>query len=253
MSLRTFLQVLVLSVGVIALSPATAQVSFGIEGPNAEFHRLFERISRSEFVTPGKVIERKPVWRRGVSKVVQVGPNQYASQRIEEITGGYDIEVEVSGAICKQQDFVAIAAGKKDVPSRVHVFVPYEQERESDLYPGMHVPQEALFAGREYLLFLAPWPRQAELQAKFELDPNVTYYRVVEGRLGAEELSDAPSRGTTADRTAPLVSALTSLCGAVSGGDASQKLARLRSLQKNADPRWKDSVEATIRVFEAQK
>ena len=103
---------------------------------------------------------------------------------------------------------------------------------------------------KEYLLFLTPWDDRQSLASRYELDPDVTYYRAFDGSNGAEEMPDASRKDGPGDMTTPLLSAATALCDAVRPADSADKITRLKVLAASADPRWRDSVDAAIRAIE---
>ncbi len=246
------MKTIVLAVISGAVSMASGQFSSPmIGGANPEYRHLYDRVSRSAIVVQGKIVEQQFVRKRGVPAVVREGPTGYRTADIDDITGGRLYTVDISVPLCRQEDFIPGMEQKRKLQNTMQVFVSSDPFRDSDLFPGIDAGIEQLFKGGEYLLFLFPYPRQEELQKKYELGPEVTYYKVFDGYFGARELAAPVSRGTDADRTTPLISAVSALCEAVKPTDVKAKLSGLRELRGRADSRWRDSVDAAIRALEA--
>ncbi len=231
---------------------AFAQFTAPLIRANAEYDYLFQRVARSSIVVSGKVVERKPIWKRGVPHYVEEGSGRVRTANMEDITGGALFTMEIGEPLCRQQDFTTLRV-HTDVPEgTVHIFVPYDRHRSSDVAPGISMPHEQLFKGQEYLLFLVPYPRQKELVEKNELDTNLTYYRAYDGYMGALKLPDAAVRQGEGNYMTRFMGVVKSFCEAVQPVDPAEKITRLRALRGKADRRWIDSVDAAIRSLEEE-
>jgi len=134
-----------------------------------------------------------------------------------------------------------------------HVIVPPEQfAGSSDIEPGISMPNAQLFKGREYLLFLAPYPRQKELVEKNDIDANLTYYRVYDGYMGAIPLPEDAARQGESNPKVRYMNVVRPFCEAVKPPDATGKITRLKALREKADRRWTDSVDAAIKSLEEE-
>jgi len=134
-----------------------------------------------------------------------------------------------------------------------HVIVPPEQfAGSSDIEPGISMPNAQLFKGREYLLFLAPYPRQKELVEKNDVDANLTYYRGYDGYMGAIPLPEDAARQGESNPKVRYMNVVRPFCEAVKPPDATGKITRLKALREKADRRWTDSVDAAIKSLEEE-
>lgn len=244
---RNTMRGLILFALLAAPHAALGQFVSVMSGPDAEYHRLFERIARSSFVVKGKVVAIKPVSKRDWQ--VFDAPNVVRSATIE----GTIFTIEIAECLCGRQDFMPAGARTETPPNPLYIYVhsPLRTTGSSDFYPGMAAIPEQLFPGRQYLLFLIPHERQQKLTEVYEMDPALIYYRAYDGYEGTIELpSPAMSRGR-ADYMAVFVATVTALCEAVRPERVPDKLSRLRALRARAEPRWRDSLEAAIRAIEA--
>jgi hypothetical protein len=122
---------------------------------------------------------------------------------------------------------------------------------QSVLDPRRHFLSEFLQPGREYLLFLRKDPDPEKLFTRYQLDPNLTYYRTYEGDRGAVALPDAANPERRYSFVTPLVSAVTVFCHAVKAPDVEAKIRTLNAAKDHsADPAWRQSVYAAISALQ---
>jgi hypothetical protein len=215
---------------------------------------LYTRVSESVYVLKGKVVGGKgagsrvvPLSKEDVEKAMKGIPVHTSVE-----PGGFLFTVAVDQAICRQSDFAAGAAQIEAPTGLLHIFVPQgEPPVQSVRDPRRHFLSEFLQPGREYLLFLRMDPGKERLSSRYQLDPNLTYYRTYEGDRGAVALADAGHPEGTYSFIAPLVSAVTAFCDAVKAPDVETKIRNLNAVRDHsADPAWRQSVEAAIRVLQ---
>jgi hypothetical protein len=219
-----------------------------------DFEFLYDRLSASDFVVRGKLLDMKAV----IKRLSLFSVDELRRMRNMEWMGGSLFTIEPQEILCRQSDLVPSSLAAEPPAGRLYIFVPW---RVPERDPGrvFEYDRNRLFVnefpavalGREYLLLLRKTPHQEDLTSKNELDPVVTYYRTVEGDLGAVELPDATDRGRRQDFVTPLVSAITALCEAVKAPDVETKIRNLQAVRDHsADPAWRQSVDAAISALQ---
>lgn len=210
-----------------------------------DFDNVLDRVSGSEFVVKGKVLDLAVVPKR--LPLAELG-----RLSIEDKFGGTLFTIEPRETVCRQSDFSATASQAAPLAGLVYIFVPWREPRT----PGKDNPyrwiySESLAKGREYLLFLRRNPRQDELVKDSQLDPGLIYYRTYEGDRGAVELPEAARQGQPRDFITPLVSAVTALCEAVKAPDVETKIRNLNAVRDHStDVAWRQSVDAAIKALQ---
>ena len=214
---------------------------------------LRTRVSESEFLVTGRLVELKSVLRRPSQPYKQSGEGVITVRVSSDENSGNLFTVAVRGTVCRQSDFAAGTA-QTETPAGglLSIFVPRgELPVQSELDGRRHSLSEYLAFGKDYLLFLRKDPRQAEMVSRYQLDPGLTYYRTYEGDRGAVELPDAAHQGQPRDFVIPLVSAVTTLCDAVKPSDAETKIRNLNAVRDQfADPAWRKSVDDAINALQ---
>lgn len=215
---------------------------------------LYERVSESICVVRGRVASRKgagsrvvPLSKEDVEKAMKGIPVHTPVE-----PGGFLFTVAVDQTICRQSDFAAGTAQTEAPTGLLYIFVPQgEQPVQSVRDPRRHFLSEFLQPGREYLLFLRMDPAKERLFSRYQLDPNLTYYRTYEGDRGAVALPDAAHPEGPYSFIAPLVSAVTAFCDAAKAPDVETRIRNLNAVKDHsADPAWRQSVDAAINTLQ---
>ena len=246
--MRTFF----LALTVLATQISLAQITHVPTGPDLE--DFYARLSASVYVVKGRTVEFKGVGQRPPYPKRQIGPSTW-EVRIEDLKGGTLFTVAVDQVVCRESDFAIGPTEGRALPNSVNVFVPRgELSWQSRFDSYRRVSSEYLLRGREYLLFLRKAPAQEELVSTYQLDPEVTYYRTVEGDRGAVALPDATNPERPYAFITPLVEAVTTFCGAVKAPDADSKIRNLNAVrEKFSYPAWRESVDAAVKDLERQR
>ncbi len=220
-----------------------------------DFDFLYERLSGSEFVVRGKLLDFKVVLKRlSLYSIDELRRTKSA----EQWEGGFLYTIEPQETLCRTPDLVPGSPAAEPPAGRLYIFVPHRdlgrdprtisdydlRRRFLDEFPDLAM-------GRDHLLYLRKAPHQEDLTSKNELDPAVTYYRTVEGDLGAVVLPDATHPERPHQFAAPLLSAVTAYCGAVKAPDTATKIRNLGAIKNQFDdPAWRQSVDAAINALQ---
>jgi hypothetical protein len=215
---------------------------------------LYTRVSESVYVIKGRVVGGKGAGSRVVplSKEDVEKTMKGISVRTSVEPGGFLFTVAVDQTVCRQSDFAAGAAQIEAPTGLLHIFVPSgEPPVQSVLDSRRHFLSEFLQPGREYLLFLRMDPGKERLFSRYQLDPNLTYYRTYEGDRGAVALPDAGHPEGPYSFIAPLASAVTAFCDAAKAPDVETKIRQLNAVRNHsADSAWRQSVDAAINALQ---
>jgi hypothetical protein len=213
-----------------------------------DFEDLYERMSRSDFVVRGTVIDKSPVWAPMPSDEKELLARKDLVQPLGDVS-----TLAVGQSVCQRSDFSPAGSTQVPLEGKVRLFTPFrDTTRKSDIHPGRGTAPEYFFPGSEYLLFLTRYPNQAALISTYGLDPAFVYYRAFEGYRGAVKFPDPADQGGRNDIATPVMAAVSALCGAVKAEGTAAKLAQLQALLQTADPRWRDSVSKAISLIEAR-
>jgi hypothetical protein len=243
---------------IMLITPAAwpqANVEFMSAKPNLA--RLYERVSRSEFVIIGRAAERKAIekrtFREGLERQKAAGARALQLP-LDELMAGWLVTVDVEKTLCRSSDFLPTPSSRQQALVKAYVFYPAnEGSIPSELDRGLRTPAESLLPGKRYLLYLYQPGDRMKLTDEYVLDPTLTYYRAFEGARGAREIPAANNGKGPKDFVTPAVAAIDSYCEAVNTPDLSTKVARLKTLQLKAEPYWRDSIDRAIQALEGAR
>ena len=202
---------------------------------------LYQRLMASDYVVIGRVTKLETPDERlsKEEKAKRFGP----SFNLSQVKPNSLTTISIDAPLCRNADFLPGAPLVADFPKEAQVFITWGELPALD---DVHYI-ETLVLGEKYLLFLMKDPKQAEIVKRYELNPDVTYYRAVDQNRGTIQLPKETEKEKNGDLVTPFVAAVTSLCQAVRTDSMIGKLQGLGSLRFSVDPTVRDTAETAIR------
>lgn len=150
---------------------------------------LYQRLMASDYVVIGRVTKLETPDERlsKEEKAKRFGP----SFNLSQVKPNSLTTISIDAPLCRNADFLPGAPLVADFPKEAQVFITWGELPALD---DVHYI-ETLVLGEKYLLFLMKDPKQAEIVKRYELNPDVTYYRAVDQNRGHHSIAEGDGEG----------------------------------------------------------